>query len=324
MKIISIESTCDDTSVTILNGYKVIYNEIFSQSYILKKYGGLIPNIISRNHIEYLFYFFNKILFRFKKIIKQVLIITCSGGAGMINCIITGCLYAKLLAIKKNKKFFSTNHIKSHSILIKFTSKSIARPFIMILMSGGHFLFSVILKYNNIILTRTIDDSIGDVFDKTAQMLDLIFPGGPEIEKYANYSYTKYSDNIFNKEVCGNYLSFSGTKNIIRRVIINTNNIDDKKKSSVCNFLQELLIYKILKAINIVIRIINCQKKLKNIVISGGVSSNKKIRSALKVYAIRNGYNLYILPYTLCTDNAIMSFFESCYEIRFLYGGKRS
>ena len=308
MIILAIETSCDETSVAIINSKKMYYNNIvYSQSYLHKKFGGVVPEISSRKHLEIMPYIVESILRKTKIKIGEVEVFAATGGPGIVSSIVIGVLYAKTMSILLERKFISINHLEGHILIPKLIFK-ISYPYMVVLMSGGH---SQIIIVNNVfkykIVGETIDDSIGETFDKFAKMLNLTYPGGPVIEKYAKHG-NIYAFNFGKKNIKNLYnFSFSGLKTSIKNQINRMSILSQKDKSDLCasfqHYIATIIIDRIKNSINNFI-----SKKVKYIVLSGGVASNKYIRRRINLDIIETYKDIYIYypPIELCTDNALM------------------
>ena len=306
MIIFAIETSCDETAVAILMNYTILSNKIFSQSYLHRKYGGIIPEIAVKNHTKYLPYIIKISIGKIKINVSNFSIIAVTGGPGLISGIIIGFIYAKIFALILNKNFIIVNHLEGHTLVIKLTHHILKYPYILVLMSGGHFLIILVKKiFHYKILSQTIDDSIGEIFDKIAQMLDLHIPGGPEIERYARNG-NKLIFDFFNRFMKENtvYFSFSGLKTSIKNKILKFKRLNKYDKFNICASFQRIVSDMLIIKLHNIIKI--NKFKTKKIVLSGGVASNKYIRNKINIYAQYMKYKIYYPPINLCTDNAIM------------------
>ena len=186
MLILGIETSCDETAVAIIKNKQVLSNKILTQSTIHEQLGGIVPEVASRNHVEFLPHLIEKVFEETKIQLKDIDAIASTGGPGLIGSLIIGIVYGKTLASVIKKKFIAINHLEGH-ILIPKISKNIEYPYLSLLISGGHCQIIIIEKLGKYhIIAKSIDDAIGEVFDKVANLLSLGYPGGPIIEEYAN------------------------------------------------------------------------------------------------------------------------------------------
>ena len=274
---LGIESSCDETSVAIVkNGREVLSNVINSQIKIHEKYGGVVPEIASRNHIEAISGVTKQALEEAKITFEDIDIIACTCGPGLVGALLVGVSYAKALSYALNKPLIGTNHIEGHIAANYITHKYLTPPFLCLIVSGGHTHLVHIKNYNEFeILGKTRDDAIGEAFDKVARVIGLGYPGGPKVDKLAKEGVANIE--LPKPHMEGLDFSFSGIKTaIINLHHKNPDTIEAAKK-------------------------LNINK----IALAGGVSANSYIRQEfLKLQA--KGYEIYYPEMILCTDNAAM------------------
>jgi len=307
-KFLGIESSCDDTSVSIITEYgEVLSNIVISQNSEHADFQGVVPEIAARSHLSNLEKAMKQALVESNTSLAEITAIAATAGPGLIGGVIVGSMFAKSLCTVLNKPFIAVNHLEGHALTARLTD-NIPYPYLLLLASGGHCQFVAVLglgKYK--ILGATIDDAVGEAFDKVAKMLNLPFPGGPEIEKRAKfgdpYKY-KFPKPIINSGDCN--MSFSGLKTAVRTLIISLQEIDEAVINDIAASFQftigEILSSKTLEAIRSYKQITND----KNIVIAGGVAANKYLQEILSSCAGLHGYKLIYPPTHLCTDNAAM------------------
>ena len=310
MKILAIETSCDETAVAILDNRKILSNKIFSQNVIHKMYGGVIPEIAARNHVDKLPYLIEDAIKESSIKLKDLKAIAVTGGPGLIGGIMIGVMYAKTLAAILKKQFISVNHLEGHALTIRLINKHIKYPYLLLLVSGGHCQIITVhyLGYYEIMGT-TLDDAVGEAFDKVAKMLSLDYPGGPKIEKYAKlgdeWSYL-LSKPLLHKKNCN--FSFSGLKTSVLNKIKIISKLSNKSKYNISASFQktvaDILIDKLYQASEIFIQKYKSNKK--RIVISGGVASNYYIRIKINKYFSEKNFIVTYPPINLCTDNAVM------------------
>ncbi len=301
MYILGIETSCDETAVAIINEQKKIYaNVIYSQIKEHKIFGGVVPEIASRKHIEKIKIITEKAFEDAGLKPKDIDTIAVTQGPGLIGSLLVGVNFAKALAYALNKKLFFVNHIEGH-ILSVLIEQDIRFPFISLVASGGHTnLFKVesIGKYT--LLGKTLDDAAGEAFDKVAKMLDLGYPGGPIVEKLSkngNENAINFPKAFIEKE---NYnFSFSGLKTAVRNYLIKNKNF---KIEDVCASFQkavaDVFIFKIKESIE--------NFNIERICFSGGVACNSYIRNRIKEFCKKEGVEFYFPSPIFCTDNAVM------------------
>lgn len=310
MKILGIESSCDETAVAIVNDQKdILANNLLSQIQLHKKFGGVVPEIAARSHIEYLPNLLSDSLLQANISLNQIDAIAVTGGPGLIGGVIVGVMFAKAIASAIKKPFIAINHLEGHALTARLTN-NIEFPYLLLLVSGGH---SQILIVENVgkyqLLGNTLDDAIGESFDKVAKMLKLGYPGGPQVEKRAKlgdpHSF-KFPQPLAHQNNCN--FSFSGLKTAVRNEILKHDLIDDLLINNVCASFQftisKILCKKIGRAIKIFQQ--NYSKDSPNIVLAGGVGANLFIRQSLTNFLSSIGSSLTVPPVHLCTDNAAM------------------
>lgn len=295
---LGIESSCDETSVAVVkNGREVLSNVINSQIKIHEKYGGVVPEIASRNHIEAISGVTKQALEEAKITFEDINIIACTCGPGLVGALLVGVSYAKALSYALNKPLIGTNHIEGHIAANYITHKNLTPPFLCLIVSGGHTHLVHIKNYNEFeILGKTRDDAIGEAFDKVARVIGLGYPGGPKVDKLAKEGVANIE--LPKPHMEGLDFSFSG----IKTAIINLHHKNpDINKANLCASFEKDVTEILLE------NTIEAAKKLNinKIALAGGVSANSYIRQEfLKLQA--KGYEIYYPEMILCTDNAAM------------------
>ena len=295
---LGIESSCDETSVAVVkNGREVLSNIIDTQIPIHEKYGGVVPEIASRNHIEAISRVTKKALEEASIGMNQIDAITPTYGPGLVGALLVGVSYAKALSYAIKRPLVGVNHIEGHIAANYITHKELRPPFLCMMMSGGNTQIVYVKDYTEFeVLGKTRDDAIGEAFDKVARVVGLGYPGGPKVDKLAEegkitiqFPKTHFENLDF---------SFSG----IKTAVINLHNkMPDINKADLCasfeNAVTEVLIENIQKAIE--------QTNIKTVVLAGGVSANLYIRKAF-LDLEKNNVKIYMPDLKLCTDNAAM------------------
>ena len=295
---LGIESSCDETSVAVVkNGREVLSNVINSQIKIHEKYGGVVPEIASRNHIEAISGVTKQALEEAKITFEDIDIIACTCGPGLVGALLVGVSYAKALSYALNKPLIGTNHIEGHIAANYITHKNLTPPFLCLIVSGGHTHLVHIKNYNEFeILGKTRDDAIGEAFDKVARVIGLGYPGGPKVDKLAKEGVANIE--LPKPHMEGLDFSFSG----IKTAIINLHHKNpDINKANLCASFEKDVTEILLE------NTIEAAKKLNinKIALAGGVSAKSYIRQEfLKLQA--KGYEIYYPEMILCTDNAAM------------------
>ncbi|WP_341787348.1 tRNA (adenosine(37)-N6)-threonylcarbamoyltransferase complex transferase subunit TsaD [Rickettsia endosymbiont of Cantharis rufa] len=240
-KILGIESSCDDTAVSIITeNREILSNIIISQNAEHAAFQGVVPEIAARSHLSNLDKALKNVLKESSTNLTEISAIAATSGPGLIGGVIVGSMFARSLSSPLKKPFIAINHLEGHALTARLTD-NIPYPYLLLLASGGHCQFVAVLglgKYK--ILGSTIDDAVGEAFDKVAKMLNLAFPGGPEIEKRAklgNSHKYKFPKPIINSGNCN--MSFSGLKTAVRTLIMNLREIDYKDRHHLESFRQD-------------------------------------------------------------------------------------
>ena len=310
--ILGIESSCDETAASIISENDqgspiVLSNIVSSQVDVHKEFGGVVPELAARSHIEKIDWIVQKAIDESGIKTKEIDAIASTAGPGLIVCLSVGLSFGKAFAASLNKPFIAVNHLEGHALSPKLNSK-LDYPYLLLLISGGH---SQYLSVNNLgnykRLGTTIDDAIGEAFDKTAKLLGIDFPGGPQIEVFAKKGDpNKYElpKPIFNKGGCN--LSFAGLKTAILKI---TKQIKtDQEKFDLAASFQKTVIEILLKKTKIAFEEFEklTNPKEKKFVVAGGVAANKKIRNVLINLCKEENYEPIFPPIELCGDNAAM------------------
>ena len=310
--ILGIESSCDETAASLITenneGMPIILtNIISSQVDIHKEFGGVVPELAARSHIEKIDLIVKKAIDESGRSIEEIDAVASTAGPGLIVCLSVGLSFGKAFASTINKPFIAVNHLEGHALSPKLNSK-IDYPYLLLLISGGHSQYLNVQglgKYKR--LGTTIDDALGEAFDKTAKLLGIEFPGGPQIEILAQKGDpNKYNlpKPIFNKGGCN--LSFAGLKTAILK-ISKTIKTEQEKFDLAASFqktVEEILYKKTRIAFNEFEKLNNPKEKI--FVVAGGVAANKKIRSMLINLCNKENYQSIFPPIELCGDNAAM------------------
>lgn len=306
--IMGIESSCDETSISIVkNGREVLSNVIDTQISIHEKYGGVVPEIASRNHVEAISNVMKKSLKDANVNLKQIDAIACTYGPGLVGTLLVGVSYAKALSYATNKPLVPVNHIAGHISANYITHKKLKPPFLCVMMSGGNTQIINVKDYTEFeVLGRTKDDAIGEAFDKVARVIGLGYPGGPKVDKLAKEG--EPNINLPKTHMENLDFSFSG----IKTAVINLHHKEPEinKANLAASFekaVSEMLITNVEKAVN--------QTSINKIVLAGGVSANSYIRNEFDKLANKNkNLQIYYPELKLCTDNGAMIASAGYYE----------
>lgn len=296
---LGIETSCDETSVAIVrNGKEVLSNIINTQIEIHKKFGGVVPEIASRKHIENISNVTKIALKEANISFDNIDVVACTYGPGLVGALLVGVGYAKALSFALNKPLVGVNHIEGHIAANYITFSELEPPFLCLVISGGHTHLIHIKDYIEFdILGKTRDDAVGEAYDKVARVIGLEYPGGPKIDKLAKEG----QENIILPETYFDNLdfSFSGIKTSVLNLYHKEPNID---KADLCASFEktttDMLINNTKKAIE--------QIKVNKLALAGGVSANSYIREKFKNLEKDLGIKVYYPELKLCTDNAAM------------------
>jgi N6-L-threonylcarbamoyladenine synthase len=306
--ILAIESSCDDTAAAVLHNDKLLSNIVATQE-VHKKYGGVVPELASRAHQQNIVPVIHQALAEANIDKKDLSAIAFTKGPGLMGSLLVGTSFAKSLAMGLNIPLIEVNHMQAHILAHFIDEEEFPKPtfpFLALTISGGH---TQIVKVSNHfemeVIGQTIDDAVGEAFDKSAKILGLPYPGGPLIDKYAKlgnpkaYKFTK-------PKVDGLDFSFSGLKTavlyFIQKEVKNNPNFIEENRDDICASIQ----YTIVEILMDKIKMAAKQTGIKQIAIGGGVSANSGIRAALKGGEQKYGWQTYIPKFEYTTDNAAM------------------
>ena len=309
--VLGIESSCDETSVAVVkNGREVLSNVIDTQIKIHEQFGGVVPEIASRNHIEAISRVTKLALEQANVKLEDIDVIAPTYGPGLVGALLVGVSYGRGLAYALNKPLVGVNHLEGHISANYITHPDLEPPFLCMLTSGGNTQIVYVKDYCDMeVLGRTRDDAIGEAFDKVARVIGLTYPGGPKIDKLAeqgkatiNFPKTHFENLDF---------SFSG----IKTAVINLHHKNPEvNKADLCMSFEkavtEVLTENIEKAIK--------QTGIKKVVLAGGVSANTHIREEFEKLGQKLNVQIYKPDLKLCTDNAAM--IGSAGYYRYLHG----
>ena len=303
MITLGIETSCDETAIALYDSDKGLVGEsVFSQIELHSEYGGVIPELASRDHCQRIIQIYNQALGAIDP--SEIDYIAYTAGPGLLGTLLIGENFAQGLAIALNKPLIPVNHLEAH-LMAPFLSKGdISFPFLTLLVSGGHSLIIDVEAFNKYkILGQSRDDAVGEAFDKVAKLIGLGYPGGPEIEKISKNGDPKKFDFPQPMLHSPNYdFSFSGLKTAVLYTVQGIQEIDKQIQADIAASFQhvvtEVLIKKVSKALEDTGR--------KSIVMTGGVAANKLLRDKITVLRDKLNINVLYPPLAHCTDNAAM------------------
>lgn len=302
--ILGVESSCDETSIAVVkNGREVLSNIIATQIDIHTRFGGVVPEVASRNHVMAIMGVLDEALKTAKVTLQDIDAIAVTYGAGLIGALMVGVSFAKTLAYSLNIPLIAVNHIRGHVSANYISHKELTPPFVGLIVSGGHTAIVYANDYTNFeTIGSTLDDAVGEAGDKIARVMGLGYPGGPKIDKMAkegNANIRFVKDNLKHSYDC----SFSGLKTAIINYV---HTLTQKGKTipteDICASFQkeafDPLVEKCIRA---------CEEKNCNkLCVAGGVSANSYLRNKLKEQAEKTNIEVYMPEMKLCTDNAAM------------------
>ena len=305
ISILAIESSCDETSASIIVNGKVLNNIVATQS-VHEKYGGVVPELASRAHQENLIPVVNEALSTAGISKKELAAIAVTRGPGLMGSLLVGVSFAKAFAKALDIPLIDVNHMQAH-VLAHFIAEPRPNfPFICLTVSGGHTQLVLVKDHLTMeLIGETQDDAVGEAFDKTAKLLGLPYPGGPVLDRYAKEGNPKAFTFPVTRMPGLNY-SFSGIKTAVLyflrdRLAENPNFIIENLPdlcASIQYTLVEMLLIKLKEAMK--------QYGITEVAIAGGVSANSGLRAALSALSLRKGWTLYVPDFEYCTDNAAM------------------
>lgn len=316
MKILAIESSCDETSAAVVvNGRDVLSNIISSQIDIHEKFGGVVPEVASRKHIEAISAVVEEALQEANTTMEEIDAIAVTYGPGLVGALLVGIQYAKSLAYATNKPLIGVNHIEGHICANFIEHKDLKPPFVCLIVSGGHTFIVHMKDYGDFeVLGQTRDDAAGEAFDKIARAIGLGYPGGPKVDKISkegNAEAIKFPRAKFDGDTLD--FSFSGVKSAVLNYINQAKMKEEKIveadiAASFQNAVVGVLVDNAMKACKM--------KKVDKIVIAGGVASNSCLRETLTKEGKKRGIEVLFPAPILCTDNAAMIGSAAYFEYR--------
>lgn len=320
IRILAIESSCDETAAAVVeNGREALSNIISSQIDLHTLYGGVVPEIASRKHIEKINYVIREALEQAQCTLDDIDAVGVTYGPGLVGALLVGVAEAKAIAFAKDLPLIGVHHIEGHICANYVEHKNLEPPFVCLVVSGGHTHLVVVKDYGEYqILGKTRDDAAGEAFDKVARAIGLGYPGGPKIDRAAKngnphayeFPRAKITDSVYD-------FSFSGMKS----AVLNQLNLAKMKQEEICqadvaaSFQQavvDTLVTRAMAALK--------ETGMNKLAIAGGVASNTALRAALKQECEKRGIDFYYPSPVLCTDNAVMigsaAYFEFIRGIR--------
>ena len=305
VKVLAIESSCDETSVAIVENGRILHsNVIATQIEIHRRFGGVVPEVASRNHILAISNVTRDCLKQANMTFNDIDAIAVTYGAGLLGALLVGVNFAKALAYSLELPLIAVSHVSGHISANYISHKELTPPFACLMVSGGHTCILDVTSYTNFkVVGSTIDDSVGEGFDKVARVLGLPYPGGPVVDKLAKqgsanivFTHKNSLKNQYN-------FSFSGIKTAVINYVHNK-----QQKGEAININDVCASYQTAVVTELITKLVRYaeENKIKKLAVAGGVSANSYLKSELEKLAIEKGIELYMPELKLCTDNAAM------------------
>lgn len=304
MRILGIESSCDESAVAVLDDERgLLAHELFSQVDLHRLYGGVVPELASRDHVQRLLPLIRQALARAGTLPSQLSGIAYTAGPGLVGALLTGAALGRSMAYALGVPAVPIHHLEGHLMAPLLEDRPPPFPHLALLVSGGHTMLIVVRGLGEYeLLGETRDDAAGEAFDKSAKLLGLPYPGGPELARLAEQGRTGVF--VFPRPMldrAGFEFSFSGLKTAVM-LAVREQVPDDQRRADIARGVQDAivdtLVGKTARALD--------ETYLKHLVVAGGVSANRALRSALEQAAARRGVEIYFPRFEFCTDNAAM------------------
>ena len=298
--IMAIESSCDETACAVVKaGREVVSNIVASQIKIHEEYGGVIPEIAAREHLEAVNLVIDEALKQAGVNGNDISAFAGTVGPGLVGCLLVGMNAAKTLALAYDKPFIGINHLNAH-LAANFIDTDLEPPFIALLVSGGHTQIIKVNSYSDMqIIGETIDDAVGEAYDKVARLIGLPYPGGPKLDKLAQEG-NPFAFKLPEAKVGDYDFSFSGLKTAALRLVKSFEG-KDLPLADICASFQETVSATLYKKVKLALE----ENGYKQVVLAGGVAANSEIRK--KIFSLSElGYKVYAPQMKYCTDNASM------------------
>lgn len=304
MLILGVDTSCDDTSASVVkDGCQILSNVVSSQDFIHKKYGGIVPELASRHHIEMITVVVDESIKKANISFEDISALAVCSGPGLIGSLLVGCCFIKSVGFAKGIPLVEVNHLEGHIFSIFLEYSNLTFPFLTLIVSGGHtslYLVEGFKKYTN--LGKTRDDAAGESFDKVARLLGLGYPGGPIIDELAKSGRAEffnfpcaYLPNTYD-------FSFSGIKTSVKLKIKDLQPLTDKLIKDISASFQ----YAIVKVLVEKVKWAMVKEGIKKITVSGGVAANSELRAKMADMIKEQNFELFLPSISLCTDNAAM------------------
>ena len=316
MNILAVESSCDETAVAIVrDGRQVLTDCIASQVALHREYGGVVPEIASRKHIEAIYALADQALTEAQLTLDEIDAVAVTYAPGLIGAVLVGVNFAKAAALAMDKPLIPVHHIRGHIAANYIAYPELKPPFLCLVVSGGHTMIIEVKDYTDMnILGTTLDDAAGECFDKVGRVLGMPYPGGSAVDKAAqqgdpakyNLPRSKPGENPYN-------MSFSGLKTAALNLIHHAEQVGDELDiPSLCASFTAAVSDTLVPRVTMALEQTGCRK----IAVAGGVAANSRIRGDILAAAEKLGAEVYLPPLKLCGDNAAMIGAQAYYEYR--------
>lgn len=311
--ILAIESSCDETSAAVCADGKILSNIIANQA-IHQRYGGVVPELASRAHIQNIVPVVEAALSTANCQLSSVDAVAFTQAPGLIGSLLVGAQFAKSLSLALHKPLIAVHHMQAHVLANLIGEPKPTFPYLCLTVSGGHT--QIVIAYSPLqlkVIGETVDDAAGEAFDKTAKMFGLPYPGGPLIDKYARQGNVK-AFKFAEPQIPGLNFSFSGLKTsvlyFLQKEVSNDERFIQKNLADLCASVQHTIINILMKKLKKAAE----QTGIKQVCLAGGVSANGGLRTALKEYGEKYGWQTFIPAFEYCTDNAAMIAITAYYK----------
>ena len=314
--ILAIESSCDETAAAVCRDGQILSNFIANQK-VHEQYGGVVPELASRAHIQHIVPVVNSALVQAfpdmnrQEALQQIDAIAFTAAPGLIGSLLVGAQFAKSLALSLQKPLLAVHHMQAHVLANLIATTPPSFPFLCLTVSGGHT--QLVLAHSPLqleIIGETIDDAAGEAFDKIAKLLGLPYPGGPLVDKYAQ-SGNPLAFQFARPRVPGLNFSFSGLKtSVLYFLQKQPPDFIEQHLADLCASVQHTIVAMLIRNVQLAVE----QTGVKEICIAGGVSANSGLRKALQELGKEKGWKTYVPAFEYCTDNAAMIAITAYYQ----------
>jgi N6-L-threonylcarbamoyladenine synthase len=318
MNILAIESSCDETAVAVYHSEQgLLAHAVYSQIDMHRQYGGVVPELASRDHIQKITPLLKEVLFKSQLTLKDINGVAYTKGPGLMGALLVGALYARTIAWAQQIPAVGIHHLEGHLLAPLLSKNPPSFPFLALLVSGGHTQLIAAHQLGQYeLLGESLDDAAGEAFDKSARLLGLGYPGGPALAQLAEngdpcaFSFPRPMANRKNLD-----FSFSGLKTAVAQKVVNKN-LDAVTRANIASSVQQAIVDTLtIKCENAL-----CQTGLARLVVTGGVSANHCLRLSLqamvKKLSSENAITVYFPELEFCTDNAAMIAVAGCYRLK--------